>query len=158
MFSLILARLQEYDYSTSFEGAEEGVFAALGIMLVVYLAIAVFMIITMWKIFAKANKPGWAAIIPIYNIIVLLEVVGRPVWWILLMLIPCVNIVIGVILCFDLAKSFGKDAAFGIGILLLGIVFLPILAFSSNIKYVGPAAAPPANPYQQPPYQQPPQG
>jgi hypothetical protein len=47
------------------------------------------------KIFAKANKPGWAAIIPIYNMIVLLEVVGRPFWWILLKLIPCVNIVIG---------------------------------------------------------------
>ncbi|HOJ17083.1 MAG TPA: DUF5684 domain-containing protein [Ignavibacteriaceae bacterium] len=158
MFSIILSYLQEFEYGTSFEGAEEGIFAAMGIMLVVYLAVAIFMIITMWKIFAKANKPGWAAIIPIYNMIVLLEVVGRPLWWILLMLIPCVNIVIGVILCFDLAKSFGKDAAFGIGILLLGIIFLPIIAFSSNIQYVGPAAAPQTPQYPQPPYQQPPQG
>jgi len=58
MFSIILSYLQEFEYGTSFEGAEEGIFAAMGIMLVVYLAVAIFMIITMWKIFAKANKPG----------------------------------------------------------------------------------------------------
>jgi len=159
MCFLFLAQVKEnVEYPDSFASLWGDFLILFLIGLVVYIVISVFFIMTMWKIFAKANKPGWAAIIPIYNVIVLLEIVGRPIWWIILLMIPCVNIVISIILIFDLAKSFGKDAAFGIGILFLSVVFLPILAFSSNIKYVGPAAAPPVNPFQQPPYQPPPQG
>lgn len=141
---LFLFLLQVYDdFEYNLEGAEEGLFAALGVLIIVYLAFLIFYIVVMWKIFVKAGKPGWAAIVPIYNIIVLLEIVGRPVWWlILILLVPCANIVCMIILCIDLAKSFGKDAAFGVGIILLGFIFLPILAFSKNINYVGPAAAP----------------
>lgn len=105
-----------------------------------YLVIVVLCIAGLWKMFAKAGKPGWAAIVPIYNVIVLLELVGRPVWWIVLCLIPCVNIVIIVILCIDLAKSFGKSAGYGIGIFLLGFIFIPMLGFG-DAKYQGPAAA-----------------
>jgi Family of unknown function (DUF5684) len=107
---------------------------------IIPLAIIVFVIVALWKVYAKANKPGWAAIIPIYNIIVLLEIVGRPLWWIILMLIPFVNIVIMIIVAIDLAKSFGKGTGFGIGLALLGIVFYPILAFG-DAQYQGPAAA-----------------
>jgi len=97
---------------------------------IIYLAIVVLMIVSMWKIFVKAGQPGWAAIIPIYNIIVLLQIVRKPIWWIILCLIPLVNIVIGIILCIELAKVFGKSAGYGIGILLLSFIFLPMLAFS----------------------------
>jgi hypothetical protein len=97
----------------------------------------VVMVVAGWKIFEKAGKPGWAIIIPIYNIIVLLEIVGRPIWWIILFLIPVVNIVIAVIVYIELAKSFGKSAGFGIGIILLPIVFYPILAFG-DAEYTGP--------------------
>jgi hypothetical protein len=102
------------------------------------LAIALFYIICEWKVYTKAGKPGWAVIVPIYNIIVLLEIVGKPVWWILLLLIPCVNIVIMFIIYIELAKVFGQGTGFGIGLILLGFIFLPILAFGSSV-YVGPA-------------------
>lgn len=103
---------------------------------IIYLAVIVFMIAAYWKIFEKAGKPGWAAIIPIYNLVVLLEIVGKPVWWIILFLIPIVNIVIAIIVVNGLAKSFGKDVGFTIGLLLLGIVFYPILGFG-DAKYQG---------------------
>ncbi len=105
-------------------------------MTIVELAILVVMAVAMWRLFTKAGKPGWAALIPIYNVVVLLEVVQRPIWWIVLMLIPIVNLVIAIVLCFDIAKVFGRGAGFGIGILFLSVIFLPILAFGSS-KYVG---------------------
>jgi hypothetical protein len=110
------------------------------VILLIELAVVVLMIAGMWKSFAKAGKPGWAAIIPIYNVIVWLEIVGRPIWWIILFLIPCVNVVISAIICIDTAKSYGKDVGFGIGLWLLGFIFWPILGFS-DARYVGPAAA-----------------
>lgn len=112
--------------------------------MIIPLAIAgifvLFLIATMWKIFTKAGKPGWAAIVPIYNYVVLLEIVGRPVWWIVLMLIPMVNFVVLIILMLDLAKSFGKSGGFAAGLILLLPIFLPVLAFG-NAQYEGPAAA-----------------
>ena len=104
------------------------------------MAVTAVMIVSLWVIFGKAGKPGWAAIIPIYNVVVFLEICGRPIWWIVLLLIPCVNVVVAVIVWIDFAKSFGKDALFGIGLWLLGFVFLPILAFGSA-QYQGPSAA-----------------
>ena len=108
---------------------------------IIYLAVIVLMIASMWKIFVKAGKPGWAAIIPIYNIIILLQIVQKPVWWIILLFIPLVNIIIAIILYVALAKAFGKGVGFAIGLLLLSIIFLPILGFGSA-KFVGVGAAP----------------
>ena len=115
-----------------------GLLAGVGAgILIVYLAILILVIVSMWKIFTKAGKPGWAAIVPIYNIIILMEIIGKPAWWVVLMLIPCVNIVMMIIVYLELAKVFGKSAGFGVGLILLSIVFLPILAFG-DAEYVGP--------------------
>ncbi len=97
-----------------------------------YFAILIFMIIVMWKIFVKAGKPGWGCIVPIYNIILQLEIAGRPIWWIFLMFIPFVNIVISIIILIDFAKAFGKGTGFAIGMLFLPFIFFPILAFDSS--------------------------
>ena len=110
------------------------------IFFLIWLAIVVAVIAGGWKMFEKAGKPGWAFIVPIYNAIVLLEITGRPIWWIILLIIPIVGFVVGIIVCIDLAKSFGQDALFGIGIVFLGFIFIPILGFG-DAKYVGPAAA-----------------
>ncbi len=107
------------------------------VMIVLYVAILILMIAAIWKVFTKAGKPGWASIVPIYNIIVLLEVVGKPWWWLLLMLIPIVNIVIVIIVYHKLSLSFGKGSGFTVGLILLGIIFLPILGFG-DAQYVGP--------------------
>ena len=106
---------------------------------VIGLVLGILAIAGMWKMFVKAGKPGWAAIIPIYNAIVMLEIVGRPIWWIILLLIPCVGVIFAFILSIDLAKSFGKGAGFGIGIALLGFIFIPMLGFG-DAKYLGPSA------------------
>ena len=107
---------------------------------VVWLAITILWIAAMWKIYAKADHPGWAAIIPIYNVYVWCKIVGRPGWWVILLFIPIVNFIIGIILSLDLAKSYGKGIGFGIGIIFLPFIFLLILGFGSA-KYEGPSAA-----------------
>jgi hypothetical protein len=108
-------------------------------MAFIYLVFALLIVVSLWKLFIKAGKPGWTAIIPIYNIIVYLEIIGRPLWWILLLLIPCVNIVVSIITSIDFAKSFGKETGYGIGVWLLPIIFYPMLAFG-DAQYAGPAA------------------
>ena len=108
--------------------------------LIIQLVVIAFFVWVFWKIFEKAGKPGWAAIIPIYNVIVLLEIVGRPLWWIILLFIPIVNVIVGFILALDLSRSFGHDLAFALGLFFLGFIFYPILAFGSD-TYRGPAAA-----------------
>jgi len=105
-----------------------------------YVAIIVLMIASMWKIYAKAGQPGWAAIVPIYNIIVLLQIVKKPLWWIILCLIPLVNIIILIIIYNELSKAFGKGPGFTVGLILLGIIFFPILAFG-DAKYMGNSAS-----------------
>lgn len=102
-----------------------------------YLAIIILMIASIWTIFSKADKPGWAAIVPIYNVIVLLEIVGKPWWWLLLFLIPFVNIVFLIIVIHRLSLSFGHEVGFTLGLIFLGIIFFPILGFGSS-KYLGP--------------------
>jgi hypothetical protein len=109
-------------------------------LFIIYFAVIVLLIASMWGVFAKAGKPGWAALIPIYNLIVLLEIVGKPWWWLLLMMIPLLNIVFAVWTYNLLSKSFGKSEGFTVGLLLLSIIFLPILAFG-EAKYQGPAGS-----------------
>jgi hypothetical protein len=101
----------------------------MGSVLVFYLLIVVLMIASLWKVYEKAGKPGWAAIVPIYNIVVLLEIVRKPVWWIVLLIIPIANLIVAIIIYMQLAKSFGKSSGFGLGLVFLGFIFFPILAF-----------------------------
>jgi hypothetical protein len=122
------------DYGSSAGGGACGMIGG-----VIGLIVVVLMIAAMWKIFSKASRPGWASIIPIYNCYIWCKISGRPGWWVLLLLIPFVNFIIAIILCIDMAKSFGKGAGFGIGLALLSIIFMPILAFGSA-QYQGPSA------------------
>jgi hypothetical protein len=98
-------------------------------LVVVWLAVLVLMIAATWKIFVKAGEPGWAAIIPIYNFIVLLKIAGKPLWWIILLFIPFVNLIILILVYVALARNFGKGAGFAIGLLLLPIIFFPLMAW-----------------------------
>lgn len=98
-------------------------------IMVVYFALIVLMIAAMWKIFTKAGEPGWAAIIPIYNFIILLKIAGKPLWWIVLMLIPFVNLVVAIMVIWSVARNFGKGGGFALGMLLLPPIFYPLLAW-----------------------------
>ena len=95
-------------------------------------SIIVFSIIIYWKIYEKAGEPGWAVIVPFYNLLIFLKIVNKPWWWLFLLMIPIANIVLLIILIHRLSRSFGKDGGFTIGILFLNIIFLAILAFDKS--------------------------
>src|SRR5580693_3012340 len=101
-------------------------------LIVFYVVVIVLEIAGMWQIFKKAGKPGWAAIIPIYNVYVLLKIVGRPWWWLLLFLIPFVGLGCEIIVANDVSKSFGRSTAFTVGLVLLSFIFFPILGFGAS--------------------------
>ncbi len=107
----------------------------MAILLIFWLAVIVFIIASGWKVFEKAGRPGWEFIIPIYNFYIMAKISGVKNWW--LVFIPIVNIYILFVTYIALAKSFGKETGFGIGLIFLGFIFIPILGFG-DAKYIGP--------------------
>lgn len=126
---------------------------ASAVFLIVVLAVAVLTVAGLWAMFIKAGQPGWAAIIPIYNTIVLMRVAGRPWWWILLLLIPFVDVVILIIVYLDLAKAFGGGCLLAIGFYFLPFVMFPVIGFGSA-RYINPRGPTgyPGQPYPGQPY------
>lgn len=100
------------------------------------LILAILMLISMWKIFKKAGKKGWEAVIPIYNLIVLLEITNLPKWYVLLLFIPFINIYILFKIYIELAHAFGKSTMYGVLMVFFNFICLPILAFSKNVIYI----------------------
>ena len=109
--------------------------AVVAATVIIEVAIAILMVVAMWKLFKKAGRPGWASIIPFYNYYVEFEIAGMNGWFFLLLLIPIVDIVLAIILTVKLAKAFGRSAGFAVGMIFLPFVFVPILAFGKS-KYV----------------------
>lgn len=99
--------------------------------LVVYVVFFALFIAGLWKVFTKAGQPGWAAIVPIYNVYVMCKIAGRPGWWVVLYVIPIVSLVVAIIVMVDLAKAFRKGTGFALGLVFLGFIFFPILGFGS---------------------------
>ena len=110
-----------------------------GIAWIVILAVVVLSIAAWWMVFTKAGEAGWKSIIPIWNLLVILKIVGRDWWWIILMFIPVVNLIIWIIIALDLAKSFGRGVGFAIGLIIFPYIWGLILGFGSD-AYRGPAA------------------
>ena len=104
---------------------------------------AVITIAGEWKAFEKANQPGWACIVPIYNGYIMLKIAGKPGWWLLLFLIPGVNIVFIIWTVNMISKSFSKDEGFTLGLIFFGFLFWPILGFG-DAQYYGPYGDPEA--------------
>ena len=103
--------------------------------LLIPITIVILFIASYWVIYTKAGEAGWKCLIPIYNLIVLLKIINKPIWWIILILIPLVNIAILIMINISLAKAFGKGTGFGIGLTLLAIIFAPMLAFG-DAEYI----------------------
>jgi hypothetical protein len=104
--------------------------------LIVYLAIIVAVIAGFWKAFEKAGEPGWAAIIPIYNVYVMVKVSDNPWWWLILFFIPILNIIAVFKISIDVAKQFGQGVGFGLGLAILSFIFWPLLGFG-DYQYSG---------------------
>ncbi|MEF9950653.1 MAG: DUF5684 domain-containing protein [Mucinivorans sp.] len=101
------------------------------------LLVTALMVVSYWFLFNKANKPGWAAIIPVYDSIIWLRISGRSGWWILMCLVPVANIVFYIIWTVAFARVYGRGGGFAVGLIFLPIIFYPIMAFSSDIRYIG---------------------
>jgi hypothetical protein len=110
------------------------------ILIMLYLGIIAISIAGQWLLFEKARKPGWACLIPIYNLVVWFQIIGKPMWQLILLIVPFANIYVIITMITGLCKSFGKP---GIGNYLLAIFFgmfyIPYLGFSSEVHYIGPA-------------------
>lgn len=107
------------------------------VLVVIYLLVVVFELAAAWRLFTKAGRPGWAAIVPIYGTYVLVKIAGRSGWWVLLCLVPVIDLVAAAIVMYDLSRSFGRGGGFAIGLFFLSFIFVPVLAFGSA-TYVGP--------------------
>ncbi len=105
-----------------------------GTFWIIFLGVMLVVLAGIWKTFEKAGKPGWASLVPIYNVVVMLDIAGKPWWWLLLMFIPVVNLIVAVIVSIAIAERFGKGAGFGLGLAFLGMIFYPILGFG-DAKY-----------------------
>ena len=147
---MILATLAQVTYSTDFTtystptSSSSLSWAVLAPLILVYIAVIVFMIVSLWKVFVKTGRPGWASIIPVYNSWVLFEIVGYPGWWAILSFVPFVNIfpaVMMIVSYFKLAKLFGKGDGFAVCSIFFPIVTLPILAFGSSTFQGAPVAS-----------------
>jgi hypothetical protein len=104
------------------------------LIVIFYIALIAFLLISLWKIFVKSGEPGWAGIIPIYNVLILAKIAGKPIWWGALVLIPIAGIIFQIWIWNRVVKSFGYSEGFTVGIVLLPFIFLPILAFG-KAKY-----------------------
>lgn len=114
-----------------------GLFAgAMLIYWLIALAVGILVLVATWKMFTKAGKPGWAAIIPIYNTIVMLQIAGMSPWMVLLMFIPIANIIVMILMYVKLAEKFGKGGGYAVGLIFLPYVFIPMLAWG-NAEYQG---------------------
>jgi len=131
MKSLVWALAQVEDGTAASEGG--GLIAALfgGAFFLVFLVAFVIVAAGMWKVFEKAGEPGWAALVPIYNLVVLVKIAGKEMWWVVLMLLPCINFVAAVMICLDVARKFGKDTLYGVGLAFLPFIFFPMLGFGT---------------------------
>ena len=129
--------MEEYQYQT---GLSSGAFTGILIFCLIFALIG---IAAQWKVFEKAGQPGWACIIPIYNVYIMTKIAGKPGWWVLMLIVPFVNFIFAIWLVNMISKSFGKTESFTVGLILLGFIFWPILGFGTA-RYQGPYGDPAA--------------
>ena len=124
-------------YGVSTTSGLTGALAAMGLFFwILSMALSILMIVSLWKIFKKAGKPGWASIVPIYNIYIMCEIAEKEWWYVLLSCVPFANIYAMIVLYNGMAKRFGKSGGFVAGMILLPVIFFPMLAFGKDAAIV----------------------
>jgi hypothetical protein len=99
-------------------------------ILIIYGAIGILTIASLWKLFTIANEPGWAVLVPIYSTLVMLKIGGKPWHWFLLMCIPLVGLYWAIAGLNAFVKSFGYSSGYTVGVMFLPMIFLPMKAIS----------------------------
>ena len=125
-----------YEVSYNYDFGNNSGSGSLGGILLIPSITILIMIICMWKMFTKAGKPGWAAIVPVYNTIVLIQIAGLSMMYLLFFFVPILNIYAIFKIYIEIAHKFGKSTGFGVGMIFLSIIFMPMLAFG-NATYEG---------------------
>jgi lysylphosphatidylglycerol synthetase-like protein (DUF2156 family) len=119
------------------EGIGAGLVAFIAAYSVVLWIVGILMLVSTCFLMKKAGEHWWAALIPVYNYIVLLRMADKKWWWILLLLIPVVNIVLSIVWMVDLLRNFGKPGSHVLLLLFFGVIYWPVLAFSSGTVFKG---------------------
>lgn len=126
--------------------------AVLIVVLVLLIAYLVFYLIGLWKLFKKAGRPGWAAIIPFYSDYVLIEMVGLHWYWFIISLVPTVigffvesgplvtilqivTLFVNINIYYNLTKKMNKSAGWIVLLVLFGGIALPILGYGKDVWY-----------------------
>ena len=107
-------------------------------LIILLFAATILVIIAEWRVFEKAGQPGWASIIPYFNFFIMLKIVNKPLWWIFWLFVPGANVVVGIWVTNLLAKSFGKNEGFTLGLIIFPFIFYPVLGFG-NASFQGKA-------------------
>jgi hypothetical protein len=134
----MLTQLAQATYTTTYPTYDYTTTGSAGMGVGSWLFFMVIMLVSyipLMFVFKKAGQAWWKAIVPIYNIYVLLKLVQRPGWWLLLFFVPFVNFVILIVVMNDLSKAFGHGVGFTLGLIFFSFIFMLILAFDSS-KYV----------------------
>ena len=126
-----------YSYEVSTSNAAGAVLAVFGFIWFIIMVTSIFMLVCMYKVYKKAGRKGWEALIPIYNFVVMIQIAELPMWYIVLYFIPFANIYAMFKIYIELAHKFGKSTGFGVATVFFSIICLPILAFSKNVTYNG---------------------
>src|SRR5688572_7643279 len=146
MFAVLTTFAQDYMYSAYGSGNTPGQVevpgAYVGVLFLIIAFSLLFSVVMLWRIFVKAGQPGWAALVPVYNVLILLQIIGRPWWWVFFTLaavVPVagwiVSFVATAIMARDLAKSFGQGIDVAILLVILPVFGYPLLAFGSHAQY-----------------------
>lgn len=122
-----------YSYSgdAAASAVQDAAIVAIIVIALLAIALVALMLIATWKIFVKAGRPGWNALVPVYCNVVMLEFLQLPLWLVVLMFMPVVSIAVWILVSFRLARAFGKGAWFTVGLIFLPFIFYPILGFGS---------------------------
>ena len=123
--------MNEFHNALAFAQAGQG--TANSVVALLYLLAILLSLVGMAQTFAKAGLPRWGAFVPVYNLVLILQVARRPAWWLILFLVPGVNVIAALVVSVDIAKVFGKGTGFGCGLAFLGFVFYPILGFGDAV-------------------------
>lgn len=120
---------------------EDSMYIGMLVMIIFISVVVILMAAGMWRIFEKAGEPGWACLVPIYNLYVYCKIIGKPWYWMFLMCLPYIGTIWQIWSHNMLSKSFGKENGFTVGLVIVPFIFYPILGFSDT-QYLGPYGDP----------------
>ncbi|GAB5472979.1 MAG: signal peptidase I [Maribacter sp.] len=90
-----------------------------------------------WKLYVKAGRKAWEAAVPIYNAIVLMQIINRPKWWVILLFIPIINLLMFPVIWVETIRSFGRSTLWESWAVVLTLGFyIYYVNYSLDVTYI----------------------